>query len=155
MVSVKLPLLSPLTGRTLPLTDVPDPVFAEGMMGDGIAIEPSAGEVRAPIAGTVAVLFPTGHAVALQSADGVEVLIHVGLESVATTGIFTPVVAVGDVVEAGDLLVKFDLKRLRRDAASPISPVVITGLPEGFALEPATAGQTVEAGRDALLIVAK
>lgn len=149
-----LKLLAPVSGQLLRMADVPDPVFAEGMMGDGVAILPAAGEVRAPLSGTVEVLFPTGHAVAIRSPEGVEVLIHIGLESAKVAGLFTPAVAQGDQVRAGDLLVSFDPERLRREAASPVTPVVVTGLPEGAGLTVGAPGGTVKAGTDAVASVA-
>lgn len=146
-------LVSPLSGELVSMSEVPDAVFAEGIMGDGIAILPSAGEVRAPLAGRVEVLFPTGHAVAIRTPEGVEVLVHVGIESVKAVGVFTPAVEVGTEVKAGDLLVTFDLEKLRREAVSPVTPVVITGMPEGAAVEAGASGQTVRAGVDPVITV--
>jgi glucose-specific phosphotransferase system IIA component len=137
------------------MADVPDLAFSEGAMGEGVAIVPAEGVVRAPVAGQVVVLFPTGHAVALQSPEGVEVLIHVGIDSAGAPGVFTPVVAQGDEVQAGDLLVRFDLEKLRRTARSVVAPVVITGLPEGLKLEFPPTGETVTAGVGSLLHVVR
>jgi glucose-specific phosphotransferase system IIA component len=153
-----LSLLAPLSGRTLALADVPDEAFACGALGEGLAIEPdeaAPGEVRAPVSGRVEVLFPTGHAVALRSPEGVEVLVHVGLDSMNAADVFTPAVAQGDEVKAGDILVRFDLVGLKRSARSVVTPVVVTGMPEGLRLEISAVGQRVTAGREAVLTVSK
>jgi len=128
------------------MDQVPDPVFADRIMGDGVAFEPSAGEVRAPVSGRVEVLFPGGHAVGIRTGEGVEVLIHIGLETASVPGIFTPATSVGAPVHAGDLLVRFDLEALRRKAASPVIPMVITSLPDGFTLEVLPVGREVRVG---------
>lgn len=146
---------APLTGLALPLADVPDPVFAQGMVGEGMAINPTLGEVRAPVDGRVEVLVPTGHALAMRTAEGVEVLIHVGVETVKLPDLFTAHVAAGDEVRAGDLLLSFDLEGVRSRAASPLSPVVITALPEGLALQVAPTGGSVRAGEDAVLLIGR
>jgi len=143
-------LLAPLSGELISMGDVPDPVFAEGMMGEGVAIVPTAGEVRAPLSGRVEVLFPTGHAVAIRTPEGVDVLVHVGIESVKVAGLFTPAVAEGDQVKAGDLLITFDVAKLRLQAASPITPVVVTGMPEGARLQVGGLKRTVKAGTDSV-----
>lgn len=119
----------------MPVTQVPDPVFAQQMMGDGVAFDPTQGEVRAPVNGTVEVLFPGGHAVGVRTPEGVELLIHIGLESVNLPGIFTPATSQGAPVHVGDLLVRFDLEELRRRAASPVIPMVITSMPDGAVLK--------------------
>jgi PTS system glucose-specific IIA component len=144
-------LLSPTTGRTVNMANVPDPVFAEKMLGDGIAIEPSLGEIRAPIDGVVKALFPTGHAVGILTADGVEILIHIGIESVKYPELFEAVVTQGKEVKAGDLLIRFDLEGLRQKAASSITPMVITVLPEGMTMQSGPAAQSVKAGVDSII----
>lgn len=128
------------------MDQVPDPVFAERIMGDGVAFEPASGEVRAPVSGRVEVLFPGGHAVGVRTREGVELLIHVGLESANLPGIFSPATSVGAPVHAGDLLVRFDLEALRQRAASPLIPMVITSLPDGFTLEVQPVGREVRQG---------
>ena len=144
---------APVTGKVVPLDDVPDPVFAQRMVGDGAAILPAAGEVLAPVAGTVTALFPTGHAVGLRTDDGLELLIHVGIDSSHAEGAFTARVAVGDRVQAGQVLVVADLERLALGARSPVSPVLVTNLDQlGATVEVTGAGQ-VTAGRDPLFRV--
>ncbi|GHG06377.1 hypothetical protein GCM10017783_18760 [Deinococcus piscis] len=126
----------PLSGTVLPLSAVPDPVFSSGAMGPGFAIEPSSGEVRAPLSGTVQTLFPTGHAIGLKTDSGLEVLIHVGLDTVNLQGRgFTPLVAQGDRVEAGQPLLRADLDTIRPQVPSLITPVILTNLDEGQRVE--------------------
>jgi len=139
-------LKAPVAGRSLAMDQVPDPVFAERIMGDGVAFEPSGSEVRAPVSGRVEVLFPTGHAVGIRTREGVEVLIHIGLETANLQGIFTPATSVGAPVHAGDLLVRFDLEALRSQAASPVIPMVVTSLPDGYTLEVLPVGKDVRPG---------
>ncbi|MFC0672810.1 N-acetylglucosamine-specific PTS transporter subunit IIBC [Brachybacterium hainanense] len=118
-------LRQPLQGRVIPLEEVPDPTFAGGIMGPGIAIEPSDGHVVAPASGIVAHVFPTGHAVALQLDDGTEVLIHVGLDTVQMKGEgFTTLVSPGDRVEAGTALLVADLERIRAAGHPTVTPVI-------------------------------
>jgi glucose-specific phosphotransferase system IIA component len=133
---------SPLTGRVVPLEDVPDEVFAERIMGDGVAIAPTEGAVVAPVAGTIEKLFPGGHGIALQTADGLQVLIHVGLETVRLKGDgFTVHAAQGDTVAVGDLLVTVDLARLAELEVDTISPVVvISGQPARVVAEGTVSG---------------
>ncbi|EWS81666.1 PTS N-acetyl glucosamine transporter subunits IIABC [Brachybacterium phenoliresistens] len=118
-------LRQPLAGRIVALEDVPDATFAGGIMGPGLAIEPASGEVVAPAAGTVAHVFDTGHAVALQLDDGTEVLIHVGVDTVQMKGAgFTTHVAAGQRVEAGDPLITADLEAIRAAGHPTITPVI-------------------------------
>lgn len=144
-------ILAPLTGAVVPLDRVPDPVFAQRMVGDGVAIEPADGRVVAPAAGTITALFPTGHAVGLRTDDGLELLIHVGIDSAHAEGVFTAHVAVGDRVVAGQPLLEADLARLATAARSSLSPVLVTNLGElGAEIEVMASGR-VEAGRHPLL----
>lgn len=126
---------SPLSGWLTGLDAVPDPVFAERMLGDGVAIDPTEGLVRAPFDGRIVTLHPARHAVTIESDDGAMVLIHVGLETVALGGEgFTAMVAEGDQVRSGDPLIAFDLDLVGRRAKSLVTPVVITnGEAFGFA----------------------
>lgn len=146
---------APVTGRVVPLDQVPDPVFAERMVGDGAALQPESGEVEvvAPLAGTVTALFPTGHAVGLRTADGVELLIHLGIDSAHAEGAFEALVQVGDRVQAGEALIRADLGRLEAAARSPVSPVLVTNLEELGGRIEAVAEGTVRAGRDVLFRV--
>ncbi|MGG4000434.1 PTS sugar transporter subunit IIA [Anoxybacillus kestanbolensis] len=120
-------IVSPLTGNVRSLENVPDPVFAQKMMGDGFAIEPTDGVVVSPIHGEVVQVFPTKHAVGLRSDQGLEILIHVGIDTVHMHGEgFEAYVKAGDRVKAGDLLLSFDLTLVQQKAKSSLTPVVIT-----------------------------
>ncbi|MGE8205355.1 PTS sugar transporter subunit IIA [Heyndrickxia sp. NPDC080065] len=120
-------IVSPITGKVVKIEDVPDQVFSQKMIGDGIAIEPAEGVVVAPMDGEVVQIFPTKHAVGIRGKDGLEILIHVGMETVAMEGEgFNGHVVQGDQVKAGDKLVTFDLNLVKEKAESIISPVVIT-----------------------------
>lgn len=125
----KIELLSPLTGKLFPLEEVPDQVFSQKMVGDGVAILPQNGLVLAPLAGEVVALFPTGHALGIRSPEGVEVLIHLGVETVALQGEgFTPYVKKGQHVEAGEKLIFADLDYVGAHAPSLLSPIILTNL---------------------------
>ncbi|WP_096434766.1 PTS sugar transporter subunit IIA [Alteribacter populi] len=120
-------LVSPITGKAVPLSEVPDPTFAEKMMGDGLAIQPDEGTVVAPVHGEVVQLFPTKHAVGLKTVNGVEILIHIGIETVNMQGEgFEAFVKEGDKVAAGDKLITFDMDLINEKAESTITPVIIT-----------------------------
>ena len=140
-----LAALPPLSGLVVPLDSVPDPVFARRLVGDGVAIDPTSNEVLAPFAGTVTQLHDAHHAVAVTSSDGVEVLIHVGLDTVALRGRgFTALVARGAHVERGQPLLRFDPELVAREARSLLSAVVVTDRERVRALYPAHG--LVEAG---------
>lgn len=120
-------IVSPLTGVVKPLATVADPVFASEAMGKGIAIEPSIGKVVSPVNGTVTTLFPTGHAIGITSDDGAEILIHVGINTVQLEGkYYSPVVKQGDRVSQGDLLVNFDIDRIKEAGYLVTTPIIIT-----------------------------
>ena len=117
---------SPLAGAVVPLEQVGDQMFAEKVMGDGVAVRPTGGEVVAPVAGRLEKLFPGGHGMAIETAEGVQVLIHVGLETVQLQGDgFELVATEGDDVAVGDVLVRVDLDRLAELDVDIISPIVI------------------------------
>ena len=117
---------APMAGKAVPITVVPDPTFAEGMLGNGIAIEPADGKVYAPCDATVDMMFTTGHAVSLVADFGAEILIHVGLETVSLEGKpFTVHVANGDKVKKGQLLIEVDLEAVKAAGLPTITPVVI------------------------------
>ena len=119
-------LYAPMTGKAVPITEVPDPTFAELMLGNGIAIEPTEGKVCAPCDATVDMMFSTGHAVSLIADNGAEILIHVGLETVGLEGKpFTIHVAAGDKVKKGQLMIEVDLEAVKAAGLPTITPVVI------------------------------
>lgn len=120
-------LKSPLSGKVLPLSDVPDKVFSSGAMGKGIAIDPEKGELIAPADGEITTIFPTGHAVGLTTKDGIEILMHIGMDTVELEGQgFETFVKQGDQVKTGDLLVRFNIEAIKAAGYSVITPIVIT-----------------------------
>ncbi|KMJ93209.1 PTS glucose transporter subunit IIA [Clostridium botulinum C str. Stockholm] len=109
------------------LSEVPDDTFASKLMGDGIAIDPTDGIVTSPVDGTVAQLFWTNHALGIITDSGVELLIHVGIDTVQMEGRgFKAFVSQGDKVKAGDKLLEVDLDLVRKEAKSAITPIIIT-----------------------------
>ncbi len=117
---------APMAGKAVPITEVPDPTFAEGMLGNGIAIEPAEGKVYAPCDATVDMMFTTGHAVSLVADCGAEILIHVGLETVGLEGKpFTVHAANGDKVKKGQLLIEVDLEAVKAAGLNTITPMLI------------------------------
>ncbi len=134
--------LAPIEGRLVALNHVPDNVFAEKIMGDGFAIDPDDGEVISPVNGTVtSFMSDTRHAVGITAEDGLEILIHIGIDTVTLDGAgFVGLVCQDDPVRAGQPLLKVDLELIRSKVPSLISPVVFINLPEGLSV-------TVEEGR--------
>ncbi|KGM97022.1 PTS glucose transporter subunit IIA [Clostridium novyi A str. 4552] len=124
-----LEIINPLKGEIIEITKVPDEVFSSKALGDGFAINPSGNQVVAPIDGEIAVLFPTKHAVAIKGDNGLEILVHIGIDTVNLNGEgFTSHVSQGDKVKQGDLLVEFDKYTVESKAKSLITPVVITNM---------------------------
>lgn len=120
-------VLNPVDGSVVALSEVPDAAFADGSLGKGVAVRPTAGAVYAPFDATVVAAFPTGHAVGLRGVDGVELLIHVGLDTVKLGGEhFSLKVSSGQQVKAGDLLVEFDGDAIERAGYDLITPVIVT-----------------------------
>lgn len=145
-------LRSPLSGWVLPLEDVPDEVFAGKMMGDGLAIDPTDAKLVAPCDGTLTAVPATAHAVTLRARNDVELLIHVGVDSVNLKGAgFTMLVRAGQAVRTGDPLLRFDLDFLARNAKSLVTPVIVTQ-PERFRIVDRHAAGRVSAG-DRLMTV--
>ena len=140
------------SGTTVALKDVPDPTFAEEMIGKGVAIIPTDGKVAAPVSGTVSMVFPTNHAVGLVDENGVEVLVHIGIDTVSMNGEgFTGHVKQGDTVKAGDLMIEVDLDKVKEAGFNTIIPVIITNTPSFTAVE-GLAGKDVKVGDEVISI---
>ena len=137
-----LTLTSPMAGTAVALSDVADEAFAAGALGPGIAVSPAAGAVVvAPCDGKVSVAFPTGHAYGIKSASGVQVLIHIGMDTVKLEGKgFTPRVAKGDVVKRGDVLAEVDWDVIREAGYDTITPMVVTNKKKFGEITPAAPG---------------
>ena len=119
-------ILAPVQGEVCPLNEVSDPTFGEGILGKGVAIKPDKGRIVAPVDGVVTIMFDTKHAVTITSDSGAEILIHIGLDTVNLKGEhFTSHVKAEDRVKAGDLLVEFDLPKIKEAGYDVITPVVI------------------------------
>ena len=120
-------VVSPLAGQVKPLSQATDPVFSSGVMGQGVVIEPSQGELVSPVNGTVTVLFPTKHAVGIVSEEGVEMLMHIGMDTVSLDGKgFEAHVAQGDKVVVGQQLISFDMDVIKEAGLVTETPVIIT-----------------------------
>ncbi|TKC17121.1 PTS sugar transporter subunit IIA [Robertmurraya kyonggiensis] len=149
----KVTIFSPVDGEIVLLSEVPDPVFAEKMMGDGVAIKPSNGIVVSPIEGKVVQVFPTKHAVGLETKSGVEILIHIGLETVGMEGEgFEAHVEAGATVKLGDKLITFNQALVNKKAKSDVIPVIITNTDQMKTIEKVGA-QSVRAGQDEVLSI--
>ena len=139
-------LVAPLAGWSAPLDEAPDAVFAGRMLGDGVAIDPTAGTLHAPCDGEVLVLAPSRHAVTLRTADGCQILMHVGIDTVGLGGEgFTAVAAPGARVRTGEVLLRFDLDLLARRAPSLLTPIIITA-ESGFRIARRVIGREVAVG---------
>lgn len=120
---------APLTGEVLPLSEVPDQVFSQKMMGDGFAIMPTEGTVVSPVDGKIVNVFPTKHAIGIESKNGREILIHFGIDTVKLNGQgFEALVSQGDEVKKGQPLLKVDLEYVKNNAPSIITPIIFTNL---------------------------
>lgn len=137
---------APLDGWIVALADVEDPVFAQAMIGPGIAIRPTSTTVHSPVNGTVMLVFPTGHAVAVRADSGAEVLIHVGIDTVMLKGQgFETLVAKGDAVEVGAPLLRFDPAAIEAAGYSLTTPVIVTNF-KRFGAPSAVADDQVSTG---------
>ncbi|WP_176052256.1 phosphoenolpyruvate--protein phosphotransferase [Paraburkholderia caribensis] len=145
-------LLAPMTGPVVPLAKVPDPVFSGGMFGDGIGIDPLEGKLVAPCDGVVMHLARTGHAVTITTAEGVEILLHIGIDTVELNGKgFAPLIEQGASVRAGDVLIEFDQDAVARQAPSLVSVIAIANSDAFEIVERAAADGVLKAGQSPLL----
>nr|HET6903449.1 PTS glucose transporter subunit IIA [Ktedonobacteraceae bacterium] len=143
-------ILAPIDGTVVALEDVPDEVFAQKMAGDGVAIDPSGSVAVAPISGDLVKLFPGGHAFGISTSEGVELIVHIGLDTIELKGEgFENIATEGQQVKAGTPIVRFDRATIERKGKEIVSPVVSTG--EGTIVRRATG--KVQAGRDVLFVL--
>ena len=146
----KIEVLAPLDGTVVDLESVPDEVFAQKMAGDGVAIDPSGRVAVAPVTGDLVKLFPGGHAFGISTEDGVELIVHIGLDTVELKGQgFQNIATQGQAVQAGTPIVRFDRATVERLGKAMISPVVSSG--SGTIVHRASG--TVRAGHDVLFIL--
>lgn len=147
-------ILAPLTGKAVPLSEVPDPVFSEKVLGDGVAIIPADGKIVSPVDGEISTVAETSHAYGFTSENGQEVLVHVGLETVSLNGeCFKVYGKAGDKVKAGDLVAEVDLEYLKEKDINPITPVLICSDTEGKELQYIEGD--VKAGESEVLVLAE
>lgn len=151
----KIQILSPADGTVKDITEVPDQTFADKVLGDGAAVIPENGRIYAPADGTVVNIMDTKHGIMFQTDQGVELLIHIGLETVNLKGkYFTSHVSNGSSVKAGDLLVEFDLDAIKKEGYNPITPVVVTNGDDYIrSVNMAKSGEKVQHGDCLLTIV--
>ena len=120
---------SPLKGEIINIEDVEDPVFATKVLGEGIAIKPFEGKVFAPINGTIETIFPTNHALGIKINNEIEMLIHIGINTVELNGkFFKSYVENGAKINEGDLLIEFDLEKIKESGYSITTPIIITNM---------------------------
>jgi len=146
----EIDVLAPLDGTVIDLETVPDEVFAQKMVGDGVAIAPSGQVAVAPVAGTLVKLFPGGHAFGIATSDGFELIVHLGLDTIELKGQgFENIATEGQLVQAGTPIVRFDRTVIERMGKVMLSPVVSTG--NGSIIRRASG--EVRAGRDVLFVL--
>ena len=149
----RIQLVAPLSGRLLPIGAVPDPVFAQKMVGDGVSLDPVSQSLVSPCDGTITLIHSAGHAVTITTAEGVEVLMHIGLDTVMLKGKgFTPRVKTGETVTRGDVLIDFDADFVATHARSLLTQIVVTNM--GLVRDLQTRSGDVVAGQDAILDIA-
>ncbi len=144
---------APVQGKAVAISEVSDPTFGQEILGKGIAIIPSVGKVVAPIDGTVEMVFDTKHAISMSSASGIQILIHVGLDTVTLNGApFKVYVEAGQEVKAGDLMLEFDMEAIKAAGLETITPIVICNSDEYKEIIPSVA-KDVNTGDTVLTLV--
>ena len=145
---------APVKGECIPISEVADPTFADEILGKGIAIKPADGKIYAPADGTVTTLFPTGHAVGMSTPDGVEILVHVGLDTVQLKGQhFDTKVEVNQTVKKGDLLLVADIAEISKAGYDTVTPMLICNSDAYSTIECKKDGM-VEPGEDVITCMA-
>ena len=145
---------APVSGTVVPLSEVPDPTFAQGILGPGAAVQPSEGRIVAPANGTVDMMFDTGHAVSMTTAEGAELLIHVGIDTVNLKGEhYTAKCKSGDTVRKADTLIEFDLNAIKAAGYEVVTPIIVCN-PDVFASVKTEGAGGIHAG-DTLLTLEK
>ncbi|PMC34297.1 PTS glucose transporter subunit IIA [Bacillus sp. UMB0899] len=151
----KEPVYAPLTGKLVSIEEVPDPVFSQKMMGDGVAIDPSQNQVFSPVDGEVVSVFPTKHAITIRSKSGAELLIHMGLETVKLNGEgFNVLVSEGDKIKKGNPIAEFDIDKVSNTGTKVITPIVLLN-GEQFKIENRQNNQSVTGGQDMIMEITK
>lgn len=144
---------APLTGELIPLEQVPDPVFAQKIVGDGVAIKPVEGVLLAPVKGKILHLAATSHAIGIVTDEGIELLLHIGIDTVKLNGTgFTSCIKVGDQVDVGDKLVEFDIQAIEQAGLSTITPVLVTNGDKVDSRKQETVG-LVQAGLNEIIVL--
>jgi len=146
-------IYSPINGILLKIEDVPDPVFSRKMVGDGVALEPTEGIVYSPVNGTLIQLFPTKHALGIKTEEGLEILIHIGMDTVEMKGNgFESFVLEGEKVKIGNKLLKFDMELVKKE--HPLtSPIIITNMDIVDKIVKESYGEEVKAGKTKIMRV--
>ena len=152
--SVEVEIYAPISGDIVNIEDVPDVVFSEKIVGDGVAIRPTGNKIVAPVDGVIGKIFETNHAFSMESKEGVELFVHFGIDTVELKGEgFTRVAQEGQTVKRGDTVIELDLSLLEAKAKSVLTPVVISNMDEINHLEKKT-GEVV-AGDSVVLVLKK
>lgn len=145
-------IVAPMAGSLVDITKVEDDVFSEKLVGDGIAINPTEGTVTSPVKGTVVQVFPTGHALGIRTLEGLEILLHIGLDTVELKGEgFKVYVKTGDNVDIGDKLLDVDLDMIKESGRFITSPIIITNMDMVKSIS--TKSGKVDRGKDIIMDV--
>lgn len=146
-------LAAPVKGECIPISQVADPTFAEEILGKGIAIQPAEGKFYAPADGVVSTVFPTGHAIGVTTPEGMEILIHVGLDTVQLKGqFFRTMVQADQKVNKGDLLLEADLEEIANAGYDTVTPMIVCNSSDYSEVNCKTEG-IVEAGEEVITCI--
>ncbi|MFC0309707.1 PTS glucose transporter subunit IIA [Gallibacterium trehalosifermentans] len=152
--AVEVEIYAPLTGEIVNIEDVPDVVFSEKIVGDGVAIRPKGNKIVAPVDGVIGKIFETNHAFSMESKEGIELFVHFGIDTVELKGEgFTRIAQEGQTVKRGDTIIEIDLELLEAKAKSVLTPIVISNMDEVANMEKKV-GDTV-AGESVVLVIRK